>query len=76
MTIPTALASILWLLGEFSHRVPKIAPDILRKMAKSFTQQETIVKFQVIIFIVSFKHINRQWYVPVLIVLILLIFGL
>ncbi|RTG86346.1 AP-3 complex subunit beta [Schistosoma bovis] len=48
MTIPTALASILWLLGEFSHRVPKIAPDILRKMAKSFTQQETIVKFQII----------------------------
>ncbi|CAH8558810.1 unnamed protein product [Schistosoma turkestanicum] len=48
MTIPTALASILWLLGEFSHRVPKIAPDILRKMAKSFAQQETIVKFQII----------------------------
>ncbi|CAH8866815.1 unnamed protein product [Trichobilharzia szidati] len=48
MTIPTALASILWLLGEFSHRVPKIAPDILRKMAKSFSQQEAVVKFQII----------------------------
>ena len=31
-----ARASILWLLGEYSERVPKVAPDVLRKMAKSF----------------------------------------
>ncbi|CAH8597589.1 unnamed protein product [Heterobilharzia americana] len=48
ITIPTAVASILWLLGEFSHRVPKIAPDILRKMVKSFSQQEPVVKYQII----------------------------
>lgn len=31
-----ARASILWLLGEYSERVPKVAPDVLRKMAKTF----------------------------------------
>ena len=34
--VPMARASILWLLGEYSERVPKVAPDVLRKMAKSF----------------------------------------
>ena len=36
ITVPMARASILWLIGEYSERVPKIAPDVLRKMAKSF----------------------------------------
>ena len=31
-----ARASILWLVGEYAERVPKVAPDVLRKMAKSF----------------------------------------
>ncbi|TPP52419.1 AP-3 complex subunit beta [Fasciola gigantica] len=48
MTVPSALASILWLLGEYSHRVPKIAPDVLRKMAKTFVSQESVVKLQVL----------------------------
>ncbi|VEL42910.1 unnamed protein product [Protopolystoma xenopodis] len=46
MTVPSARASILWLLGEYCHRVPKLAPDVLRKMAKSFMQEEPIVKLQ------------------------------
>ena len=36
IAVPQALASILWLLGEYSDRVPMIAPDVLRKMAKTF----------------------------------------
>lgn len=43
-----ARASILWLIGEYCEHVPKIAPDVLRKMAKSFTAEEDIVKLQVI----------------------------
>lgn len=39
VAVPQARASILWLLGEYSERVPKIAPDVLRKMAKSFTNE-------------------------------------
>ncbi|XP_012282049.1 AP-3 complex subunit beta-1 [Orussus abietinus] len=46
ITVPQARASILWLLGEYSDRVPKIAPDVLRKMAKSFTNEQDIVKLQ------------------------------
>lgn len=43
-----ARASILWLIGEYCEHVPKIAPDVLRKMAKSFTAEEDIVKLQII----------------------------
>ncbi len=43
-----ARASILWLMGEYCERVPKIAPDVLRKMAKTFTAEEDIVKLQIV----------------------------
>uniref|UniRef100_A0A8C7HRX2 AP-3 complex subunit beta n=1 Tax=Oncorhynchus kisutch TaxID=8019 RepID=A0A8C7HRX2_ONCKI len=48
ITVPMARASILWLMGEYCERVPKIAPDVLRKMAKSFTSEEDIVKLQTV----------------------------
>ena len=37
--VPMARASILWLIGEYSDRIPKIAPDVLRKMAKCFSSE-------------------------------------
>ncbi|XP_059401961.1 AP-3 complex subunit beta-2-like isoform X7 [Carassius carassius] len=46
--VPMARASILWLIGEYCEHVPKIAPDVLRKMAKSFNNEEDIVKLQII----------------------------
>jgi AP-3 complex subunit beta len=39
VTVPTARASILWLIGEYSDRISKLAPDVLRKMAKSFPDE-------------------------------------
>uniref|UniRef100_UPI0037E7745C AP-3 complex subunit beta-1 isoform X2 n=1 Tax=Semicossyphus pulcher TaxID=241346 RepID=UPI0037E7745C len=48
ITVPMARASILWLMGEYCERVPKIAPDVLRKMAKSFTAEDDIVKLQTV----------------------------
>ncbi|CAB0002284.1 unnamed protein product [Nesidiocoris tenuis] len=48
ITVPAARASILWLLGEYSELVPTIAPDVLRKLAKSFINEEDIVKLQVL----------------------------
>ncbi|XP_059906540.1 AP-3 complex subunit beta-1 isoform X2 [Gadus macrocephalus] len=48
ITVAMARASILWLIGEYCERVPKIAPDVLRKMAKSFTSEEDIVKLQIV----------------------------
>ena len=41
--VPMARASILWLIGEYSDRIPKIAPDVLRKMAKSFASEVRIL---------------------------------
>jgi len=46
--VAMARASILWLIGEYSEFVPKIAPDVLRKVAKTFVTQEDIVKLQII----------------------------
>ncbi|XP_018099942.1 AP-3 complex subunit beta-1 isoform X2 [Xenopus laevis] len=48
ITVPMARASILWLIGEYCERVPKIAPDVLRKTAKSFTNEDDLVKLQII----------------------------
>ncbi|XP_077479623.1 AP-3 complex subunit beta-1 [Stigmatopora argus] len=48
ITVPMARASILWLMGEYCERVPKIAPDVLRKIAKTFTGEEDIVKLQAV----------------------------
>lgn len=48
VTVPMARASILWLMGEYCEKVPKIAPDVLRKMAKTFTAEEDIVKLQTV----------------------------
>lgn len=36
ITVPQARAAILWLLGEHSRNVTHIAPDVLRRLAKSF----------------------------------------
>ncbi|XP_068190320.1 AP-3 complex subunit beta-1 isoform X2 [Antennarius striatus] len=48
ITVPMARASILWLMGEYCDRVPKIAPDVLRKMAKTFTTEDDLVKLQTV----------------------------
>lgn len=34
--------------GEYSGLVPKIAPDVLRQMAKTFGSEEDIVKLQIL----------------------------
>ena len=39
ITVPNAKGSILWLIGEYCDKVPKIAPDVLRKAAKAFIQE-------------------------------------
>lgn len=48
VTVPMAKASVLWLVGEYCSLVPKIAPDVLRKAAKSFPDEEDIVKLQTV----------------------------
>ena len=50
MSVANAKGSILWLIGEYCDKVPKIAPDVLRKAAKAFTQ-EVILREQIISFV-------------------------
>lgn len=39
ITVPAARAAILWLIGEYNEKVPRIGPDVLRKMAKTFVDE-------------------------------------
>lgn len=48
ISVPTARASIIWLVGEFYEEVSHIAADILRIMAKNFANEDDSVKMQVI----------------------------
>ncbi|KAK4872253.1 hypothetical protein RN001_016377 [Aquatica leii] len=48
ITVAQARAAILWLLGEHCGGVPQIAPDVLRKLAKTFSDEHDIVKLQVL----------------------------
>lgn len=63
VTVPMARASILWLIGEYSDRVSKIAPDVLRKMVKTFCDEENVVKLQILnlgvkLYIANPKQVN------------------
>lgn len=60
ITVPAARASILWLIGEYNEHVPKIAPDVLRKLAKSFCDEETSVKLQTLNLAVKLMITNPQ----------------
>ena len=42
----SAKASIIWMIGEHCDKVPKIAPDVLRKAAKLFCTESDPVKHQ------------------------------
>ena len=60
VSVPMARASILWLIGEYAERVSKLAPDILRKMAKSFCDEENVVKLQVLNLAAKLYAINAK----------------
>ena len=45
-TWSAARACVVWIIGEFAALVPNVAPDVLRKLAKSFTAENDEVKLQ------------------------------
>lgn len=49
VTSSEARASIIWLVGEFSPIAYKIAPDVLRLCAKTFTKEEEAVRYQIVL---------------------------
>lgn len=44
--IPAARSSIVWVIGEFASRIPGVAPDVLRKLAKTFVDEDDTVRLQ------------------------------
>ncbi len=48
MTLPSARASVIWLIGEFQEHVPSYAPDVLRLLAKGFKDEDVEVKLQIV----------------------------
>lgn len=62
-TNPEARASIIWLVGEFSHVADEenIAPDVLRILAKGFAEESEAAKLQIVLLAakVYLHHLNR-----------------
>ncbi|KAF9581376.1 AP-3 complex subunit beta-2 [Lunasporangiospora selenospora] len=48
ITEPLARANIFWLVGQYCHQLPMIAPDVLRTAAKSFCSESDIGKLQIL----------------------------
>ncbi|KAN0027233.1 hypothetical protein ACTFIU_009923 [Dictyostelium citrinum] len=46
LQVPSARASIIWVIGEYCHRVPLVAPDVFRKLVKSFSDEHESVKLE------------------------------
>ncbi|KAK9447206.1 adaptin N terminal region-domain-containing protein [Limtongia smithiae] len=47
--VPLARASIVWLVGEFAGLAQNIAPDVLRKCAKTFTSEDECTRSQIVL---------------------------
>uniref|UniRef100_A0A1B0DJF7 AP-3 complex subunit beta n=2 Tax=Phlebotomus papatasi TaxID=29031 RepID=A0A1B0DJF7_PHLPP len=48
ITVAAARAAIIWLIGEYNEYVKNIAPDVLRKIAETFINEENSVKLQIL----------------------------
>ncbi|CAD7934967.1 unnamed protein product [Amoebophrya sp. A25] len=48
LTSSVARASVIWILGEYQSEVPLLAPDAVRKLARSFSQEALEVKHQIL----------------------------
>mmetsp|Transcript_26173 Transcript_26173/g.61047 ORF Transcript_26173/g.61047 Transcript_26173/m.61047 type:complete len:813 (+) Transcript_26173:120-2558(+) len=44
-----ARASVVWIIGQYQKEVMRLAPDVLRKLAKSFTSERQEVKQQILV---------------------------
>ncbi|GJJ71203.1 AP-3 complex subunit beta [Entomortierella parvispora] len=48
ITEPLARANMFWLVGQFCSQLPLVAPDVLRKAAKSFCSESESSKLQIL----------------------------
>jgi AP-3 complex subunit beta len=45
---PSARASVTWVIGEYCDKVPLLAPDVFRLLAKGFVDEHDLVKLQIL----------------------------
>lgn len=48
LNAPTARASVVWIIGHYQQEVPRLAPDVVRRMAKCFASERQEVKQQIL----------------------------
>ncbi|GAB0091047.1 AP-3 complex subunit beta [Sergentomyia squamirostris] len=60
ITVAAARAAIIWLIGEYNEYVKNIAPDVLRKIAESFVNEENSVKLQILTMSVKLYATNPE----------------
>jgi len=58
--VPMARTAIVWIIGEYREKIPKMAPDSLRKLAKSFKDEHDDVKMQTLNLAVKLFITNPQ----------------
>ena len=39
LKVPLARASVVWIIGEYRDKIPEVAPDALRELAKTFCDE-------------------------------------
>lgn len=49
LTAPTARASVVWIIGQYQQEVLRLAPDVVRKLAKTFVSERQDVKQQILL---------------------------
>ncbi|KAJ1363150.1 hypothetical protein KIN20_022942 [Parelaphostrongylus tenuis] len=57
---PPARACIVWLIGTHVEKVPNLAPDLLRILAKNFINEDEVVKVETLKLAVKLWMIRRQ----------------
>ena len=48
ITVPMARGAIVWMIGEYCTEIPLLAPDALRRLAKTFAAEDVFVKNQIL----------------------------
>lgn len=48
IAVPMARANIIWLIGQHVETLPKVGPDVLRQVAKNFSNETNVSKLQVL----------------------------
>ena len=39
LSAPSARASVVWIIGQYQREIPRLAPDVVRALAKSFVSE-------------------------------------